>query len=151
MKKSFKILFAILLVSTLVCALAACNNQCADGHLYGPSQITTPATCTTEGVRTYTCLRCGETRTEAEPMLPHTPVLLDGTPATCKDAGLTDGIKCSVCNTVLTAQQAIQVLHHTWGNPVVTKAPSCTEKGVATQTCSVCGETSTLGLTPWFL
>ena len=73
---------------------------------------------------------------------------MDGTPATCKDAGLTDGIKCSVCNTVLTPQQATQALHHTWGNPVVTKAPSCTEKGVATQTCSVCGETSTLDIPP---
>ena len=30
---------------------------------------------------------------------------------------------------------------HTWGSPVVTKAPTCTEKGSQTLTCTVCGET----------
>lgn len=32
---------------------------------------------------------------------------------------------------------------HTWGTPVVTKAPTCTEKGSQTLTCTVCGETET--------
>lgn len=29
---------------------------------------------------------------------------------------------------------------HTWGNPVVTKTPTCTEKGSQTLTCTGCGE-----------
>ena len=32
---------------------------------------------------------------------------------------------------------------HTWGAPVVTKEPTCTEKGSQTLTCTVCGETET--------
>ena len=32
---------------------------------------------------------------------------------------------------------------HTWDNGVVTKEPTCTEKGVKTYTCTVCGETKT--------
>ena len=42
-----------------------------DTHTWS-SQVTTPATATTEGVRTYTCTVCGETYTEVIPMTGHT-------------------------------------------------------------------------------
>ena len=35
------------------------------GHSWGEGIVTTEATCTTEGVMTYTCATCGETKTEA--------------------------------------------------------------------------------------
>ena len=36
----------------------------ATGHNWNDGEITTAATCTTDGVMTYTCLDCNETRTE---------------------------------------------------------------------------------------
>ncbi len=35
------------------------------GHEWNDGEITTVATCTAEGVKTYTCSRCGETKTES--------------------------------------------------------------------------------------
>lgn len=40
-------------------------------HTYNDGEITTPATCTKDGVRTYTCTTCKETRTEAIPKTGH--------------------------------------------------------------------------------
>ena len=37
------------------------------GHDWDEGKITTPATATTDGVKTFTCKRCGETKTEAIP------------------------------------------------------------------------------------
>ncbi|MDO5145889.1 MAG: leucine-rich repeat protein [Eubacteriales bacterium] len=44
----------------------------ATGHKWDEGTITTPATETSEGVKTYTCTVCGETRTESIPKLPVT-------------------------------------------------------------------------------
>ena len=41
------------------------------GHDYDNGVVTTPATCTTEGVMTYTCTRDGATKTETIPALGH--------------------------------------------------------------------------------
>ncbi len=40
------------------------------GHDWDDGVVTTPATATAEGVKTFTCRRCGETRTEAVPVQP---------------------------------------------------------------------------------
>ena len=45
-----------------VCDL--CNGAMPHTHAWDNGKITTPATCVTEGVKTYTCA-CGETKTEA--------------------------------------------------------------------------------------
>ena len=57
---------------------------------------------------------------------------------TCTDTGLTEGKHCSVCNTVLVAQEVVPAKGHT---EVVdtAKAPTCTETGLtAGKHCSVC-------------
>ena len=40
-------------------------------HSWGEGTVTTPATCTADGVLTYTCSRCGETKTETIPASGH--------------------------------------------------------------------------------
>ena len=40
-------------------------------HEWGDGEVTTQPTCTAEGVRTYTCTICGETKTESIPMTGH--------------------------------------------------------------------------------
>ena len=44
------------------------------GHDWDGGVVTTAATCTADGVKTYTCTRCGATRTEAIPATGHSPV-----------------------------------------------------------------------------
>lgn len=41
-------------------------------HVWDEGTVTTAPACETEGVKTYTCTLCGETRTEAIPALDHT-------------------------------------------------------------------------------
>ena len=36
-------------------------------HTWDDGVVTTPATCAKEGVKTYTCKTCGETKTEVIP------------------------------------------------------------------------------------
>ena len=105
------------------------------GHSWDGGAVTQAATCTSDGVKTYTCTRCGTTRTEVIPAAGHISQVIPGTAATCTEGGLTEGSKCSVCGTVLTAQQSIAALGHDWDGGVVTKAATTTEEGVRTFTC----------------
>lgn len=59
--------------------------------------------------------------------------------ATCTRAGLTEGVKCSVCGTILKAQEKIPALGHKAENlPAI--AATCTKDGWSTgKKCSVCG------------
>jgi len=58
-------LFLLLIVLLTVFALASCNNDPASAHdhSWGDGEITTNPTCTTAGVKTFTC-SCGEKKTE---------------------------------------------------------------------------------------
>ena len=120
--------------------LAAQQDLPALGHQWGDIPAVTNPTCTENGVRIYTCTRCGEKITEAIPATGHKAVPLQGVGPTCTAAGKSTGSKCEVCGTILTAQQDIPALGHQWGNTVVTTKPTCTEKGVGISTCTRCGE-----------
>ena len=54
---------------------------------------------------------------------------------TCTEEGLTAGIKCSLCNEIIEAQQAIPALGHDWGEWKVTKEPGVGVKGEETRVC----------------
>ena len=96
------------------------------GHDY--NAVVTAPTCTEKGYTTHTCSRCDDTYTDSEVAeLGHKP----GTEADC----LNDQT-CTVCDEVLVGK-----LGHDY-NAVVT-APTCTEKGYTTHTCSRCGDTYT--------
>lgn len=58
--------------------------------------------------------------------------------ATCTEPGLAAGSHCSVCETVLKAQQEIAALDHSYGKWFVTGAPACTETGEERRDCERC-------------
>ena len=68
----------------------------------------------------------------------HTEETIPEVPATCTTAGSTAGVKCSVCNAVLTAPEAVKELGHT--EETIPAVPAtCTEAGsTAGVKCSVC-------------
>ncbi len=111
------------------------------GHDWDEGTITTPATCTEDGVMTFTCKRegCNETKTEVIPAKGHTEVIDAAVAANCTRPGLTEGKHCSVCDEVLVAQEKVDPLGHAWSEWVVTTEPTCTEKGKEAQTCGHCG------------
>jgi DNA-directed RNA polymerase subunit RPC12/RpoP len=100
--------------------------------------VTTAATCTTAGVMTYTCSKCGNTYTEAIPALGHDWVKGETTAATCTAAGYTT-YTCSRCGATKQAD-ATAALGHDWVKGETTAA-TCTAAGYTTYTCSRCGAT----------
>ena len=93
---------------------------------------TLPASCTASGTRVYTCQNDGShTKTETIPAKGHAVETDDAVSPTCTTTGLTEGKHCSVCNEILVAQQVVEKLDHTAGEPVVENNvdATCTEDG----------------------
>ncbi len=108
------------------------------GHNYNTSGKVEP-TCTEKGYDTHVCSRCGDTyKDNFVDALGHTVVVDPAVAPDCTHTGLTEGSHCSVCNTVIKAQETVPATGHSY-DKVVT-APTCTEKGYTTYTCSVCGD-----------
>ena len=103
-----------------------------------------PATCTENGSKSRHCSRCdAKTDVTVIPATGHQEVTDAAVAPTCTQTGLTEGKHCSVCNTVLVKQTIVEKLSHSWDEGVETKAPTCTEAGVKTFTCSQCHNTKT--------
>ena len=58
--------------------------------------------------------------------LAHTEVAIPAVPATCTESGKTAGVKCSVCDTILTPQQDTEPLGHTGGEATCKAKAVCT-------------------------
>ncbi|MCR5783200.1 MAG: leucine-rich repeat protein [Clostridia bacterium] len=112
-------------------------------HIWNNGEITKEASCKEEGVKTFTCTVCGDTKTEPIEKADHTPQVMPAVAATCKATGLTEGSKCSVCGDILVAQEETPKIAHSWNNGEITKETSCKEAGVKTFTCTACGDTKT--------
>ena len=90
--------------------------------------LKTKATCTSPALYYYSCA-CGEKGSEAFPhgeAADHTAVTDAGKPADCTKAGLTDGLHCDLCGTVLRAQASIPIVNHSFDND-------------RDESCNVCG------------
>ena len=102
-----------------------------------------PADCENAGYEAYYSCTCHGELTEKVvlPALGHTEETLAGKAATCTEAGLTAGKKCSVCQKVLVAQTEIAAKGHT-EEALAAKDPTCEDTGLtAGKKCSVCGVT----------
>jgi len=108
----------------------------AHEHSY-VAELTTPSTCTADGIMTYTCSVCGESYEETVIATGHTPVTDNAVAPGCEKTGLTEGSHCSVCNEILVAQQEIAATGHTYEES--RKRPTCTEPGATIYTCTLCG------------
>ncbi|CCZ42647.1 sCP-like protein [Clostridium sp. CAG:122] len=118
-----------------------CDNHWNDG------KITTEPTCIKEGVKTFTCTICGDTKTEtiskaADKHL-HSEIR-DKKDATCKDEGYTGDTYCTDCGKKISSGQTIaKTDNHNWNTGEITTSPTCKDTGVKTFTCTICGNTKT--------
>lgn len=113
------------------------------GHEIGTFTRVSNPTCTQTGLETSVCTRCGETIERVIPATGHTEEVIPGSPATCTETGLSDGVRCSVCGAVLVAQEEIPAKGHTYGETVVIEEASCLRDGKQESVCEDCGETVT--------
>ena len=110
----------------------------AKGHTYNQRNmddeyLLSVASCTSAAAYYYSCT-CGATGSKTfsygDP-LEHTIVTDLGYDPTCNATGLTEGTHCSVCQTVITAQEAIKAKGHTYA------------EGDTPTPCQVCGTMGT--------
>ncbi len=142
MKKTTKLLLAVLVVAVLCLSLAACDNH---EHTYGEWTLTTAPTLTTEGSATRTCTGCEEKETVTVPALTDTSVwTATPNPApTHTSAGKTDYTSVYGKVTVDVAKLGDE---HTFNQKVVDakylkSEATCLEAAVYYYSC-VCGESS---------
>lgn len=126
MKNIIKSIIILMTLSLTVLAFASCEMpgfECE--HAWMDAACTSPKTCSL----------CKATEGEA---LGHTEEILAVKDATCTEAGLSDGKKCSVCGEILLAQQEIAATGHT-EEVLAGEAATCTEAGLTEgKKCSVC-------------
>ena len=107
-------------------------------HDYDEGSVTTPPSCGREGIKTYTCRVCGETKTEPVPATGkhqwNSGVVT--TAPTCVKKGVRT-YTCKVCGQTKTESIPATGVHK-WDKGVITKAPTCTAAGVRTYTCMIC-------------
>ena len=121
------------------CGTTFCHTLPAAGeHTWNEGVVTKEPTCTADGVRTFTCSACGDTRTEAIKALGHEygQWVIDRD-ATCVEQGSKhrDCIRGDDTQT-----EVIPVSKtHTFGEWVITKEPTCTEKGERQHSCTISG------------
>lgn len=114
-------------------------------HTWGEGKITKEAACEEEGVMTYTCTVCQKEKTEKIPATGHLHTEIHNKKeATCKEDGYTGDVYCKDCGEKLFNGKTIaKTTEHTWDAGKVTKAATCTEKGLKLYTCTVCDKVRT--------
>ena len=107
------------------------------GHDWGEGNVATAPKCTEKGVKTFTCKRCGETKTEEIPALDHLWGEEEVIEPTCTEAG-SKTITCQRCK----EQQAEEIppLGHIAGEWEVLKEATEEEDGLRQLKCTRCGE-----------
>ena len=135
---------------TATCTKAECGYvKPAGQHSWNDGEVTTPATCTTDGVKTYTCKVCSETKTEPIKASGHSLTKVEAVAATCTEPGNNEYYTCSVCKKVFkadkttettVADETLAALGHKL-TKTDAKAATCTEPGNnAYWTCETCGQ-----------
>jgi len=107
-----------------------CGDVQYAAHAWDAGKVTTEPTHVADGVKTFTCTDCGETKTEAVAKQEHAY----GTAWEKHDAE--QHKKACACGDV-------QYAAHAWDAGKVTTEPTETAEGVRTFTCADCGETKT--------
>ena len=130
------------------------EHTCDCGHSYRDDYIenlshnwietvTREKTCTTDGLKTYTCINCTATFTEIIPA-GHNWQDTVTQPATCT----TDGQISRTCLDCGATEVETIPAGHTWKAGAQIQAPTCTEAGLMCHTCIACGHEETAPVDP---
>ena len=116
-----------------------------ENHSWDAGKVTTKATCTEEGEKTFTCSICGDKKTEKVSATGHRHTeIRNKKEATCKEEGYSGDTWCKDCGKkILSGQAIVKTEDHSWNQGEITKEPTCKEEGEKTFTCSICGNTKT--------
>ena len=117
------------------------GNVCGNNHTPSDWIITLEPTCKEFGSANKICTKCEiELEIKSLEKLPHTEEVIKGKDAICEASGLTDGIKCSKCDTIIKEQTIIEQLEHDY-KIINTVSPTEKEDGYIEYKCNNCNDT----------
>lgn len=105
-------------------------------HTFSDWTVTTPATCTADGVEKRTCTVCGEEETRKTAKTDHSLTHVEEK-STCTVAGVSYDI-CGECSATFN-YTVLPLSAHSFSAWATTKKPTDSEAGEETRTCTVCG------------
>ncbi len=144
MKHSMKRLTIATIFAAFLALFAACPANSGSGecnHKYDQWTVERTVTCTSNGLQSRTCEKCGYTDSKVTEALGHVEVTDAAVTATCTTEGKTEGKHCSACGDVIVAQTVVAALGH---EEVIDEAieATCTSAGMTEgRHCAVCGVT----------
>ena len=118
------------------CSKCGKINGSALGHAWDSGKITTNVTCTVNGVKLFTCTRCGTTQNTTIAATGHkwSDWVID------KEVTATEnGSKHRDCATCGSTETVVIEYNHTHSYTSVVTKPTCTAQGYTTHTCA-CGD-----------
>lgn len=159
-----KVLVFLSLTLALLLCLVSCFGQTEHTHKFTEWSVTKNPTCTEDGVKTRYC-DCGEKQSDTisatghnyvdnvctncgvEHIMsackhddPEKIVVVDYKSPTCIETGLTQGMKCLNCETMVVPQLIIPTTECTDLVNLPYKAPTCQETGLGEgKQCNICG------------
>ena len=117
------------------------GNICENGHTASNWITTSEATCSNFGSAHKICINCNiELEIKSLEKEAHKEETIKGTPANCGVSGLSDGIKCSVCDYIIKEQSVLDPLEHDY-IVINTVPPTSDEDGYIEYKCNNCNHT----------
>ena len=117
-------------------------------HTWNAGTVTKAATCTSTGIRTYTCSVCGGTKTETIAINASNHVNttnVTATTSTCTVKGYTAGVYCNDCKKYISGHQEQPLAAHTITVINQRDATYDAEGYTGDQYCTTCKQTITTG------
>ena len=134
----------------MVCGKTKTEKVSALGHDWAEDfTVDKEATCEETGLKSIHCKRCDErkeiTTIPAKGHVKGEVKIENATESTCEKGGSYDEVVyCTVCNKELSRNTVkTEAKGHKWNEGKITTEPTCTEEGVKTFECMVCGKTKT--------
>ena len=148
----------------LAIAMSICLTACKHEHSFGVWNTVDEPSCLAAGIEERIC-ECGYKEMRRVDPLSHTRVLDEAVEPTCTESGLTAGMHCSECGTIIVAQSIVSQLTHQYSSStdidcnicgerrvvdckhtetvaIIGKAATCTATGLTDgEKCKACGET----------
>ena len=134
----------------MVCGKTKTEKVSALGHDWNEDfTVDKEVTCEETGLKSIHCKRCDErkeiTTIPAKGHIKGEVKIENATESICEKGGSYDEVVyCTVCNKELSRNTVrTEALGHKWNEGKITTQPTCTEEGVKTFQCMVCGKTKT--------
>ena len=125
--KSIFLMLTIVLIMGLALGLDSCNDKPNNDD---KNEITTSTTATNNQSQTTSCKHDN----------PEQIIIVEAVAPTCQRTGLTGGMQCKLCGTMVLPQTIVPSLNHNESNWIVDRKTTISEAGLRHTECTMCGK-----------